>query len=151
VYAFARIAPFLRALENECMKTHYHALVWLDHRVAKVFHFDADDNQRETVNSSHPHENLHHKANSSDSGHAPVDKDYLERVTKAIETAGAILVVGPGSAKTELHAHIEKQHPQVAAKISAVETVDHPSDGALLAHARRFFKADDRMHSQIRS
>jgi stalled ribosome rescue protein Dom34 len=151
VYAFARIALEVGELENPCMTNHYHALVWLDHRVAKIFHFDADDSQRETVNSTHPHENLHHKANSSDSGHAPVDKDYLERVTKAIATAGAILVAGPGSAKTELHTHIEKKHPQIAAKISAVETIDHPSDGALLAHARQFFKADDRMRSQIRS
>jgi hypothetical protein len=56
-----------------------------------------------------------------------------------------------GELKTELHTHIEKHHPQIVAKISAVETVDHPSDGALLAHARRFFKADDRIRSQIRS
>ena len=137
------------SFDNGCMTNHYHALVWLDHRVAKVFHFNAEDNQRETVNSSHPHQNLHHKANSNDSGHAPVDKDYLERVTKSIANAGAILIVGPGSAKTELHTHIVKLHPQIATKISAVETIDHPSDGALLAHARRFFVADDRMRPQI--
>ncbi|HEU4780758.1 MAG TPA: hypothetical protein VFS58_12825 [Steroidobacteraceae bacterium] len=131
------------------MSNHHHALVWLDHRVAKVFYFNDDDSERATVNSSHPHQNLHHKANSSDSGHAPVDKDFLERVTQSIAKAGAVLIVGPGSAKTELNKHIQQQHPQFAAKISAVETLDHPSDGALLAHARRFFKADDRMHSQI--
>lgn len=131
------------------MTHHYHALIWIDHRVAKVFHFNAEDSSRETVTSTHPHQNLHHKANSGDSGHVAVDKDYLERVAKAIANAGAILVVGPGSAKTELHTHIEKQHPQIAAKISAVETVDHPSDGALLAHGRRFFKADDRLRRQV--
>jgi stalled ribosome rescue protein Dom34 len=131
------------------MTNHYHALVWLDHRVAKVFHFNTEDSQRETVNSTHPDQNLHHKANSSDSGHAPVDKEYLERIAKAVANSGAILIVGPGSAKTELHAHIEKLHSQIAKKISAVETIDHPSDGALLAYARHFFKADDRMRSQI--
>jgi len=131
------------------MSTHYHALVWLDHRVAKVFHFNDDQNERVTVANSHIHQHLHHKANSSDSGHAPVDKDFLDRVTEAIDGAGAILIVGPGSAKAELHKHLEHLHPQVAAKVSAVETLDHPSDGALLAHARRFFKADDRMRSQI--
>jgi hypothetical protein len=132
------------------MNHHYHALVWLDHRVAKVIHFDANDSVRESVNSTHPNQNLHHKANSSDSGHAPVDHAYLERVTEALYGAGAILIVGPGSAKTELMKHIESRHPTIAAKVSAVETIDHPSDGALLAHARRFFKADDRMRSQIR-
>ena len=137
------------AFEDVRMTNHYHVLVWIDHRVAKVIHFNADDSHRETVNSTHPHQNLHHKANSNDSGHAPVDHVYLENVAKAIAHAGAILIVGPGTAKTELMRHIESQHPQIAAKISAVETIDHPSDGALLAHARRFFKADDRMRPQV--
>ena len=131
------------------MTNHHHAFVWLDHRTAKVFHFDAEESQSEVVNSTHAHEHLHHKANSNDSGHAPVDKEFLERVTKAITNAGAILIAGPGSAKTELHKHIQQIHPQVATKISAVEPLDHPSDGALLAHARRFFEADDRMRRQV--
>jgi hypothetical protein len=131
------------------MTNHYHALVWLDHRVAKVFHFNDEHSDRETVTSSHSHQNLHHKANSSGSGHVPIDKDYLERVTRTLSNAGAILIVGPGSAKTELCKHIQHAHAPIAAKISAVETIDHPSDGALLAHARRFFKADDRMRPQI--
>jgi hypothetical protein len=33
-------------------------------------------------------------------------------------------------------------------KIVGVETVDHPSDGQLVAHARHYFKADDRMLAQ---
>ena len=131
------------------MSTHYHALVWLDHRVAKVFHFNDDESDRTTIHSTHPRQHLHHKANSGDSGHAPIDKEYLEHVTQALSHAGAILVVGPGSAKTELQKHLQHLHPQVAQRVSAVEAIDHPSDGALLAHARRFFRADDRMRSQI--
>jgi stalled ribosome rescue protein Dom34 len=131
------------------MTNHYHVLVWLDHRLAKVFHFNAEDSRRETVSSTHPHEHLHHKANSIDSGHASVDKPFLERVTQAIANAGAILIVGPGSAKTELQNHILHSHPNIAAKISAVDPIDHPSDGELLAHARRFFKTDDRMRLQV--
>jgi len=33
-------------------------------------------------------------------------------------------------------------------RIVGVETVDHPSDRQLVAHARRYFKADDRMLPQ---
>ena len=33
--------------------------------------------------------------------------------------------------------------------IAAVESVDHPSDGALVAYARRYFKAVDRMNPQM--
>jgi hypothetical protein len=61
------------------------------------------------------------------------------------------LVAGPASAKTELVAHIEREQPNLFKRISGVETMDHPTDGALVAFARRFFKADDRMHSQVQS
>jgi stalled ribosome rescue protein Dom34 len=137
------------AREDERMAHHHHALIWLDHRIAKVFRFDADTNETTIVHSTHPHQHLHHKANSGDSGHAPVDKDFLERVSAAVADAGAILIAGPAGAKTELRKHLESRHPQVAAKISGVQTLDHPTDGELLAHARRFFRADDRIRAQI--
>jgi stalled ribosome rescue protein Dom34 len=136
--------------DHDRMANHYHALVWIDHQTAKVFRFNDDVSETSTVHGTHAHQHLHHKANSGDSGHAPVDKQFLERVAAAIEHSGAILVVGPASAKTELLAHLKHAHPRIAAKISAVESIDHPTDGQLLAHARQFFKADDRMRSQIR-
>jgi stalled ribosome rescue protein Dom34 len=130
------------------MSNHYHALVWIDHREAKVFHLNATEADRTVVRSTHPDQHIHHKANSGDSGHAPVDNEYLKRVTEALAHAGAMLITGPAGAKTELASYITRTHPDLAARISGIETVDHPSDGALLAHARTFFKADDRMHFQ---
>lgn len=129
------------------MKNQYHTLVWIDHQVAKLLHFDAEANQTTLVQSEHPHQHLHHKANSGDSGNAPLDKHFFENVAKALSPAGPILIVGPASAKTELQTHLKELHPQIAARISAVESLDHPSDGELLAHGRKFFRADDRMHS----
>ena len=66
------------------MTPHYHALVWIDHREAKVFQFDATDVDHSTVQSTHPHQHLHHKANSGDSGHAPLDKEFLKHVAQAV-------------------------------------------------------------------
>ena len=130
------------------MSSHYHALVWIDHREAKVFQFNATEVDRATVRSSHPDLHIHHKANSGDSGHAPLDQEFFKRVAEAIAHAGAILITGPANAKTELVAYIKRTQPQLAQRISGVEALDHPSDGALLALARSFFKADDRMHPQ---
>lgn len=128
---------------------HYHALVWIDHQEAKVFHFNAVEAEREVVKSHHPHQHLHHKANARGSGHAPVEKDFLKRVAATLAPAGAILITGPGSAKTELATYIESEEASLAKRISGVETLDHPTDGALVALGRKFFRADDRMHSQI--
>jgi hypothetical protein len=133
------------------MGNHYHAIVWIDHQQAKIFHFDSTDADRTTVRSTHPHQHIHHKANTRGSGHAPVDAAFLKNVAEALTHAGAILVAGPASAKTELVTHIEREQPDLFKRISGVETMDHPTDGALVAFARRYFKADDRMHSQVQS
>jgi stalled ribosome rescue protein Dom34 len=130
------------------MSSHYHVLVWIDHREAKVFQFDATDVDYTKVRSTHPHQHIHHKANAGDSGHAPLDKEFLQHVAQALSGAGAILITGPASAKTELATYIKQTQPDLARRISAVETLDHPTDGGLVDFARRFFKADDRMHSQ---
>jgi len=144
--------PFARALRDPCsMTTYHHAVVWIDHQVGKIVHFNADSSEPVTVHSSHPHLHLHHKANSGDSGHAPVDKKFLERVAAALTQSGAILVAGPANAKGELVTYLKHEQPAIHARISAVEAMDHPTDGQLLAHARRFFEADDRMRSQLRA
>jgi stalled ribosome rescue protein Dom34 len=130
------------------MTSHYHALVWIDHHEAKIFYFDATDVDRKVVSASHPKQHLHHKANSGDSGHAPPDKEFLKLVSQELDQAGAILITGPAGAKKELVTYIETAQPALAKRISGVERVDHPTDGALVALAREFFKADDRMRSQ---
>jgi stalled ribosome rescue protein Dom34 len=127
---------------------HFHALVWIDHREAKIFHFNDSESERELVRSQHPNQHLHHKANERGSGHVPVDKDFLARVAAALATAGAVLITGPSSAKTELADYIKTKVPALAQRISGVETLDHPTDGALVNLGRKFFRADDRMHAQ---
>jgi len=131
------------------MTDHYHAPVWIDHQQAKIFHFDANSADRAAVRSSHPHQHLHHKANSPDSGHAAPDRQFLRHVAEALAPAGSILITGPASAKTELASYLQRAHPELARRISGVAAVDHPTDGQLLALARTFFEKDDRMRSQI--
>jgi stalled ribosome rescue protein Dom34 len=133
------------------MTSPYHLIVWIDHQQAKIFEVDVENAERTILHSTHAHQHLHHKANAGDSGHVPVDTAFLKQVAAALATAGAILITGPASAKTELAAYIKAEHPEIFKRISGVETSDHPTDGALVAFARRYFKADDRMHSQIRS
>jgi stalled ribosome rescue protein Dom34 len=130
------------------MSDHYHAIVWIDHREARIFHFSATDVERLVVHSHATGQHLHHKANSTGSGHQGVDKEFFQRVIAALTHTGALLLTGPANAKTELKNYMVQHNPQLAKRISAVETLDHPSDGALVALARKFFKADDAMHSQ---
>jgi len=130
------------------MSEHYHAIVWIDHREAKVFHFNAIDVDRAVLHSHVTDPHQHHKANSIGSGHLGVDKEFFHRVLEALTHTGALLITGPANAKTEFRNYIDQHRPELAKRISGVEALDHPSDGALVAIARKYFKADDRMHSQ---
>jgi stalled ribosome rescue protein Dom34 len=130
------------------MSEHFHAIVWIDHREAKIFHFNATDVDRAVLHSHLTGQHLHHKANTTGSGHLGVDKEFFHRVLEALTHTGALLITGPANAKTELKNYIGQQRPELAKRISGVEALDHPSDGSLLAFARKYFKADDRMHPQ---
>jgi hypothetical protein len=67
---------------------------------------------------------------------------------ESIADAGAVLITRPANAKTELVKHIHQHDPKRMKVIAGVETVDHPSDAALVAYARKYFKAADRMLPQ---
>ena len=130
------------------MSTHYHAVVWIDHREARVFHFNPTDADKLVIHPHNPTKHIHHKANSIGSGNAAEDQAFLQAVVDAVADAGAVLITGPASEKTELVKHIHHYNPKMMDVVAGVETVDHPSDGALVAHARKYFKSADLMRPQ---
>lgn len=125
--------------------SHYHAVVWIDHREAKVFHFSPTEVDKLVLHPDHPTKHIHHKANTVGSGHASPNHEFLHAVAQSIADAGAVLMAGPANTKDQLVAHIEQHDPKLRKLIKAVETVDHPSDGQLVALARKYFSAEDRM------
>jgi stalled ribosome rescue protein Dom34 len=125
----------------------HHALVWIDHHEARIFRFDTEvsHSAHHIIRDEHSPAHLHHKANSVGSGHAAISHAYLEKIAIDIADAKAILIVGPSSAKHEFYTHIESHHPQLLNLIIGVETLDHPGDGPLLAHAAQVFRDAARM------
>ncbi len=129
------------------MSGHYHAVVWIDHHEARVFHFNADAFEKTVIR---PHHSDNERRREKHSGHASADNaHFLEDVAKAIGGAGAILLTGPGAQKTELLKHIEAKHPRLKDAIAGIEAADHPSENALVAHARKVMLAADRMRPQM--
>jgi stalled ribosome rescue protein Dom34 len=126
---------------------HYHAAIWIDHREARVFHFNPIDVETLVLHPDHPTRHVHHKANSIGSGHATTSPDYLREVAESVSDAGALLITGPANAKTELAEYIHLYVPKLAKAIAGVESVDHPSDAQLVAYARKYLTATDRMQT----
>jgi len=127
---------------------HFHAVIWIDHREARVFHFSPTDVERLVLHPDHPTKHIHHKANSIGSGHVAADNEFLHAVAESVADAGAVLIAGPANAKTELVKHIDQHDPKLMKIIAGVETVDHPSDAQLVAFARHYLKVTDRMQPQ---
>ena len=122
-----------------------HAVIWIDHQEAHVMFLSQDASEAEVIRSKSTHAHLHHKGGEVGSGRLALDSKYLHSVIQAVNKSQEILILGPGSAKLELIKHAHKHDAQVAEKIVGVETVDHPSDKEILAHARKFFYKVDQM------
>ena len=125
--------------------TPLHTVVWIDHHEAKLFHLSESSFERANVHAPAAHLHRHPKGGSAEHSHPTDAKNFFDEVALALSDAQEFLVVGPGTAKLELIKHIHKHAPRLESKLVAVETVDHPTDNALMAYARRYFKAADRM------
>jgi stalled ribosome rescue protein Dom34 len=114
------------------------AVVWLDHSKAVVIHFDKDAAESESLKTHSTH--AHPRQNHADT-HANEDDNtrFFADIAATLGDAEQILIVGPAEEKAVFMKHLSAKVPAVAANVKAVETVDHPSDGQLLAHARKYF------------
>ena len=124
-----------------------HAVVWLDHTEARVIHLDETTHEGHHVKSPHGKEHLHHKRGSVGAGNASEHADFFGLVVKALGDTAEILVVGPASAKNEFVKHATAHDARFAKRVLGVENMDHPSENQLVAHARKFFVAADRMRA----
>ena len=129
------------------LKTHYimkatmslnNTVVWLDHTKAQVIHFDKNASESESMktHSTPPHPHQKHGDN-----HVNGDDNTLfyKDIAAALTDSEQILVVGPAEEKTAFVSYLTSKMPAIADKIKSVETVDHPSEGQLLAYAREHF------------
>jgi stalled ribosome rescue protein Dom34 len=120
-----------------------HAAVWIDHSEAKVFHIADETFDPKVI---HPrHHVRRHSSVTAEHAHPADAAHYFHEVALALADAEEILVVGPGTAKLDLIRHVHHHDHALEPKIVGVETVDHPTDGQLVAFVRHYFHAKDRM------
>jgi stalled ribosome rescue protein Dom34 len=129
------------------MPDHYHAVVWIDHQRARIFHFNVEEADR-TLIRDHVVRDIH--AHEKRTGHRTEEnKPFFEDVAKAIADSRGILIVGPAQEKDFFAKFLSQKHPAIRAHVEGVEKADHPTDGELLDFARRYVKAADHMRPQI--
>jgi stalled ribosome rescue protein Dom34 len=125
--------------------SHVHAVVWLDHREARVIDFSVDDVHKTLVRHHGGHRQIHHRAGVVGAGHSPEDVKFFHEVIDAVGDALEVLVTGPGQAKVAFRQHVDAHDKAFAKRVVGVESLDHPSDGELLNFARKYFHKVDQM------
>ncbi len=123
-----------------------HIAVWLDHKEARVFTFSGE-NAVETTVHARPH-NDHHKHTRGQEmlkEHPEDIRRFFRELSTSLTGAKALLIVGPGAAKLEYIRHLHEHERVLEGAVVGIETVDHPSDGQLIAYAKTYFSGSDRM------
>ena len=119
--------------------------VWIDHKEAHVFEIHPDRVDEAIVSAP---QHLHHRHPKGPDGgkeHPDDAKRFFRDITRSLENSDEVLLVGPSTAKLELLHYIEKHDHKHGPKVVGIETVDHPSNGQLVAYARTYFKRVERM------
>jgi hypothetical protein len=81
------------------MPQHFHAIIWIDHLQARIFHLGLSGTDEIILHPHMPTRHIHHKANSRDNGHVHQSAEFLNHVLDAVSDAGEILILGPSGAK----------------------------------------------------
>ncbi len=114
-------------------------VVWLDSAHAKIFELHPEEAVEEKT--LWRKEIRHHTGVEKEHNNHKNGEKFFHEVAALLTDANELLLVGPGEAKVHFRTHLESHHhPQVAKKIVGVETVDHPTDGQIIALAKKFFK-----------
>jgi stalled ribosome rescue protein Dom34 len=130
-----------------------HVVVWIDHKEARVFHV-----QPETVGHVQPEPidettilspqhliHRHPKGRGEAKEHPDDATRFFHEIARTLDDTHAILIVGPSSAKLEFLKYLQDHDQKLQAKVRGVETVDHPTDREIVAHARKYFQGSDRL------
>jgi stalled ribosome rescue protein Dom34 len=125
--------------------SHSHAIAWVDSREARIFQFNREDVEKHSVKAHLPFQHIHHKAGVIGAGHTHLDHAYFDDIAAELNGVREWLLMGPSTAKEELQAYLKSKGSELDKTLVGVEASDHPTDGELLDHARRFFRAADRM------
>ncbi len=103
------------------------SVVWLDLEQAKVFHLSEVSMERETFREP--------------TAEVPAEPPTMyAKIADRLARAKRVLILGPGAAKKNFHTFLTTHFPNVAKRVVACESSDHPSDAQIAAFAAKFLQ-----------
>src|SRR6478672_5150259 len=122
-----------------------HAVIWIDHKEARVFHVHPDTTDEKTILAPQHHLHRHPKGRCEAIEHPDDARRFFSEVAQTLGGVDAILITGPSLAKLEFFKYVHEHARPLESKVVGIESADHPTDGEIVARAKSYFKASDRM------
>ena len=117
----------------------FHAVIYLDHHHAQALHFDVHQVHADRIEPHQPNPPHAH-------GKDPHAEHLLfEAVCQAVQDTREVLVTGSHPVIGQFRHHVRAHHPQLVPRIADYRPAAPLSQGQMLALARQFFVAYDRM------
>lgn len=124
-----------------------HGCIWIDHREAKIFGIGKTEADEVVVRDHHAPKHIHRKADHIHEGKLQPDHSFFDEIAGMLGPFKAILVIGPGTARSELVGYLTEHYPLISKRIWGIEAVDHPTEPQIIAAARKYFNAANGMHA----
>ena len=111
----------------------------MDHQEAHVFNIDSNKIDEETVRVPQHMHRRHPKLDGIAKEHPDDAKHFFHAISRSLDDAEQILVAGPAMAKLDFVRYVKEHEHPIASHIVGTETVDHPTDGQMVAFAKKYF------------
>lgn len=115
-----------------------HAVVRIAHDSAQILEFDAEHLEVHKV-KAHSHYTRQHGSA------VRTDHEFFAEVCKALKGVAEVLVTGGHVIQADFRHYVDKHSPETARHIVGWETINQPSEGELVAFARKYFLKLDKM------
>lgn len=118
-----------------------YTVVFIDHKESRIFRLQRNTTTASMIRAPH-FIHRHPKESDRAKDHPDESRRFFQEVAHSLADAEGIVIVGPSTAKLEFLKYVQKHDHLLEAKILGVETVDHPTDGQLVAYAKQYFNLD---------
>jgi hypothetical protein len=115
-----------------------HAVVSINHLSAQVLQFDAENTESHKI-QAHAHDTRQHNSG------VRTEHEFFGEVCDRLAGIREVVVTGSSTALSDFRHYVEKHRPAVALQIVGWESADHPTDGQLVAFARKYFMKRETM------
>jgi len=116
----------------------FHAVAFVDHQSAQVMQFGSEHVVERKVHA-HLHVTRQHH------GVVRSEHEFFGEVCDALDGIAEVLMAGGHTRLADFRHYVEKHRPLTAARIAGWEVVDRPTEGELVALARKHFARYDQM------